>query len=88
MCSSRWPDDYEMQSVCRKQQLEALEELGKQDTAKPAQASNSRHRIDWTVCRVEGLEEILFVTKTNWSTAEDGTQLMMGKKTSAVSTAS
>jgi len=59
MCSSRWLDDYETQSV-----------LPKAATGNPPGAG------------VEGLEEILFTTKTNWGTAEDGTQLLMGKKTS------
>lgn len=85
MCSSRWPDDYEMQSVCLKQQLETLEKLGKQDADAPAPTSKRSRRVDWIVCRVDGFEEILFTTKTNWSTTEDGTQLLMGKKTSTVS---
>ncbi len=84
MCSSRWPDDHEMQSVCLKQQLEILEKLGKQDADAPAPTSKRSRRVDWTVCRVDGLEEILFTTKINWGTAEDGTQLLMGKKTSTV----
>ncbi len=84
-CSSRWPDDYEMQSVCLRQQLETLEKLGNQTADAPAPTSKRSRRVDWTVCRVDGLEEILFTTKTNWSLAEDGTQLSMGKKTSTVS---
>jgi hypothetical protein len=84
MCSSRWLDDYEMQSVCLKHQLETLEKLGKQDADAPAPTSERSPRVDWTVCRVDGLEEILFTTKTNWSTTEDGTQLLMGKKASTV----
>jgi hypothetical protein len=85
LCSTRWPVDYEMQTVCLKQQLETLEKLGKQDAIAPASSSRKSRRVDWTVCRVDGLEEILFTTKTNWSPAEDGTQLLMGKKTSTVS---
>lgn len=86
MCSSRWPDDYELQTVCLKQQLEALEKLGKQDSVAPASASKSTRRVDWTMCRVDGLGEILFTTKTNWSPTEDGTQLSMGRKASTVAT--
>ncbi|MDQ0390890.1 hypothetical protein [Labrys monachus] len=85
MCSSRWPDDYEMQSVCLRQQLDTLEKLGKQDADAPAPTPRKSRRVDWTLCRVEGLEEILFATKTNWSPAEDGTQLLMGEETSKVS---
>lgn len=85
MCSSRWPDDYEMQSVCLRQQLETLEKLGRQDADAPAPTQKTSPRVDWTLCRVEGLEEILFATKTNWSPAEDGTQLLMGEETSKVS---
>jgi hypothetical protein len=84
MCSLRWPDDHELQSVCLKQKQEALEKLGKQDEDASAPTSKSTRRVDWAVCRVDGLEEILFTTKTNWSTTEDGTQLSMGTKTSAV----
>lgn len=84
MCSSRWLDDYEMQSVCLKQQRETLEKLGKRDADTPAPTPKRSRRINWTMCSVDGLEEILFTTKANWSTTEDGTQLLMGKKTSAV----
>ena len=83
-CSSHWPDDYEMQSVCLRQQLETLEKLGEQPAKTPAPTAAGRRRIDWTVCRVDGLEEIVFTTRTQWSPAEDGTQLLMGKESSAV----
>jgi hypothetical protein len=84
LCLPRWPDDYELQSVCLKQQLETLEKLGKQDSEAPA--SKSTRRVDWTLCRVDGLGEFLFTTKTNWSATEDGTQLSMDTKTSTVAT--
>jgi hypothetical protein len=86
MCSARWPNDYEIQVACRKLQMETLAALGKQDAnaPDPPSTSKTRFRLDWTVCSVDGLEEILFTTKTNWSQDEDGTQLSMGDTSSKV----
>ena len=78
-CAAKWGSDYDMQVYCRNKQMKALRTLQDQDRPAPQAIPSVRFQL----CRVAGLESIMFTTKSNFP-AGDGTELLYGKKTFSV----